>query len=212
MDIFIDCETAPTTEQWFLDEIKIDPPGNYKKPESIAKWREDNEEAERQRVIEKTAVDTSMARIICLCYAFEDEPVIDLVGNEKTMLEVFFEDLARSKGLMHSRLIGHNIINFDIPLIFHRAIINGITPHPAFHMHYTPWGGECFDTMTEWAGTKGRISQHNLARLLGIETQDTDGSQVPQLYADGKIDEIAQKCAFDVEQNRKIYRRITGRG
>ena len=209
MDVFIDCETAPTTEQWFLDEIKIDPPGNYTKPESIAKWRKDKEKAERQRVIDKTAVDPSMARIICLCYAIEDYEPYWHIGSETKILTNLFNDLPKQQKV---RLIGHNIINFDIPLIFHRAIINGIQPHPAFHMHYKPWGGECFDTMVEWCGPRDRISQHNLARLLNIETQETDGSQVPQLYADGKIDEIAEKCAFDVEQNRKIYRRITGRG
>ncbi len=211
-DIFIDCETKPTSAQWFADDIVITPPGQYKKPESIQKWLEENEASERQKIIDKTAVDTSLAEIICICYAADDGLVVEITGEtEKDILAEFFA--FGLPGNRKSRLVGHNILGFDIPLIYHRAIVNGLRPSHAFHMHYKPWDNNLvFDTMVEWCGIRDRISQHRLAKLLGIPTQDVDGSQIPELYAAGKIDEIAAKCRFDVEQNRQIFKRMTGNG
>ncbi len=207
MDIFFDCETAPTELPWFIDEIEIAPPGNYTKPESIQKWMDENADAERRNIIDKTAVDTSLAQIICLGYALGDGDVQTLIGPEHEILTAFFEDL---KPYRYVRLIGHNIIAFDIPLVYHRAIINNIKPDQAFHMHHKPWAGSCFDTMTEWAGARDRISQDRLARLLGIPTQETTGADILELYRKGDMEAIQAKCAFDVEQNRAIFQRISG--
>jgi len=207
MDIFIDCETAPTNAKWFIDEIEIKAPDNYKKPESIAKWLEDNEATERQNVIDRTAVDNSLAQTICIGYAIGNGPVQTLTGRESDIIAELFSELEPYR---HVRLIGHNIIAFDIPLIFHRAIINGIRPHSAFHMNYKPWDSDCFDTMTQWAGHRDRISQHRLAQLLDIPTQEETGADILDLYRNSDIEGVQRKCAFDVEQNRAIYNRILG--
>lgn len=207
MDIFIDCETAPTNAQWFIDEIDIQAPGNYKKPESIQKWMEENEETERQSVIDRTAVDTSLAQIICIGYAIGNGPVQTLIGSEQDIIAELFTDFDAYR---HIRLVGHNIIAFDIPLIFHRAIINDVRPHWAFHMHYKPWDVRVFDTMTQWAGARDRISQHRLAQLLGLPTQEETGADMPELYKTGDMEGVQRKCAFDVEQNRAIFNRILG--
>ena len=207
MDIFIDCETAPTDAQWFIDEIDITPPGNYKKPESIKKWMDENAAAERQSVIDKTAVDTSLAQIICIGYAVGNDPIQTLTGSESDILVEFFTEL---QAYRHIRLVGHNIVAFDIPLIFHRAIINDIRPHWAFHMDYKPWDVRCFDTMIQWAGTRDLISQHRLAQLLGLPTQKETGADVLDLYKAGDMEGVQRKCAFDVEQNRAIFNRILG--
>jgi len=206
MNVFFDCETTGTDLAWVIDDIKIEPPGNYKKPESIQKWMDENAERVKQEQIAKTAVDTSLAQIVCIGYAIGDSPVETLTGPESVILEEFFKDLS---GLIHITLIGHNIISFDIPLIYHRSIINGIQPNGAFHMAYKPWDGRCFDTMTEWAGSRDRIPLDKLCKLLGLPGKgDVDGSQVPQMYADGRIDEIRTYCAQDVERVRSIYHRL----
>ncbi len=207
MDIFIDCETAPTDAQWFIDEIDITPPGNYKKPESIKKWMDENAAAERQSVIDKTAVDTSLAQIICIGYAVGNDPIQTLTGSESDILVEFFTEL---QAYRHIRLVGHNIVAFDIPLIFHRAIINDIRPHWAFHMDYKPWDVRCFDTMIQWTGVRDRISQHRLAQLLRLDTQEMNGQDILAMYRHGDMEGVQRKCAFDVDQNRAIFNRILG--
>lgn len=205
--LFFDCETAPTDLSWVIDDIKIEAPGNYKKPESIQKWMEENAEDLRQEAIAKTALDTSLAKIICIGFAVGDGPVETLTGPEDLILSEFFSALSAHS---HIELIGHNIIGFDIPLVFHRAIINRFYPHSSFHMHYKPWDGRCFDTMTEWAGNRDRIALDKLCRILGIPGKgDINGSQIPLMYAEGRIEEIAEYCASDVERVRAVFQRMT---
>ncbi len=208
MNIFFDCETTYTDLQWVKDEIEVSPPATYKKQESIDKWMSENAERVKQERIAKTALDTSLARIICIGFAIDDGDIQTLTGPEDEILAAFFSSIS---GRTLPTLIGHNILGYDIPLVYHRAIINGIRPHGAFHMHHKPWYGNNFDTMTEWAGMRDRISLDRLCKLLGIPGKgDIDGSMVPEMYERGEIDKIAEYCAHDVEKVRAIYRRLTG--
>ena len=209
MNVYFDCETTITDQDWAIEKLieSIGPPGNYKRPEAIEKWWITEGEAKKAEAIARTAVDTSLARIVCLGFAIEDEPVRTLVGEEAQILSAFFEALEQGR---YPRPIGHNILGFDIPLVYHRAIINRITPHEAFHMHYKPWGDGVYDTAKEWAGSRDYISLDKLCRLLGIPGKgDITGADVPRLYAEGRIDEIADYCAEDVERVRAIHQRLT---
>ncbi len=204
--IFFDVETAPTTLAWVWDDIKVEPPGNYKKPESIKKWMDENAESVRREKILKTALDTSLAQIICIGYAIEDSDVVALAGEEESMLSAFFDAIGSHRSVT---LVGHNILSFDIPLVYHRGIIHRLRNHN-FHMHHKPLAGKVFDTMAEWAGYRDRISLDKLCKILGIPGKgDIDGSMVPELYAAGKIDKIKEYCADDVEKVRQIYNRLT---
>jgi len=209
MNIFFDCETTSSDLPWIIEEMhEVSPPANYKKPETIQKWMDENADTVREERLAKTALDTSVAQIICIGFAAGDDPVQTLTGPEDEILSEFFAALSVYN---HIELIGHNIIGFDIPLIYHRAIINGMRPHGSFHMAYKPWDGRCYDTMTEWAGARDRISLDRLCRILGLPGKgEIDGSMVPGLYALGEIDKIAEYCAGDVELVRAVYNRITG--
>lgn len=204
--VFFDVETAPTNLQWVLDDIKVEPPGNYKKPESIQKWMDENAESVRDEKILKTALDTSLAQIICIGYAVDDGEVKVLIGSEKEIILDFFFEIGSYRSIT---LVGHNILGFDIPLVYHRGIIHGLRNHN-FHMHHKPWEGKVFDTMIEWAGYRDRISLDRLCKILGIPGKgDIDGSMVSELYDAGKTDEIRKYCASDVEIVRHIYNRLT---
>lgn len=208
MNIYFDCETTSSGLQWVKDEIVVEPPGNYKKPESIQAWMETHGETMRHLALAKTALDTSLAEIICIGFAVDDGEIQTLTGPEDEILAAFHLSLS---GYRNIALVGHNIIGFDIPLVFHRFIVNKIRPVSPFHMHHAPWKTDVFDTMTEWAGTRDRIKLDKLCKILGIEGKgDIDGSMVPRLYAAKEIDKIAEYCAEDVERVRQIYKRITG--
>ena len=105
--------------------------------------------------------------------------------------------------------IGHYIGGFDLKFILHRCIILGVEPPfgiPAHGRH----GKDFYDTMIAWAGSKGRISQDNLCKVLGIEGKphDIDGSKVWGFVKEGRIDEVVEYNKDDVEKNRKIYNRL----
>ena len=207
-DIYIDIETAATDQQWAIDDLteSVKPPSNYGE-EAQKKWWATKGADKLAEIIPATALDTSLARIICIGYAVEDQSPVTLWGEEPLILTDLCGQLACYRNV---RLIGHNIINFDVPTLFHRMIINRVRPHRSVHMKYKPWSDDIFDTMVEWGG-KDPVSLDKLCKLLGIEGKgDIDGSMVPQLYADGKIEEIAEYCAADVERVRAIHKRILG--
>ncbi len=209
MNVYFDCETTITNQDWAIEKLieSINPPANYKNPEAIEKWWATQGETKKAEAIARTALDTSLARIICIGFAIDDEPTRTLVGEEAQVLNAFFEALQSER---YARLVGHNILGFDIPLIYHRAVINCIVPHKAFHMGYKPWTDDAYDTAKQWAGHRDYISLDKLCRLLGIPGKgDLTGADVPNLYAAGEIDKIATYCADDVERTRAIYRRLT---
>ena len=64
--------------------------------------------------------------------------------------------------------------------------------------------------MQAWAGYKGRISQDNLAKALGIpgKPDDIDGSKVWDFVKAGKVDRVAEYNTYDVATVVEIHRRI----
>ena len=108
-------------------------------------------------------------------------------------------------------LVGHNIIGFDLPFIFQRCLVHGITVRPFVNLSdYNVRG--VFDTMHRWwLGAKRHVSLDDIAWALGIEsskTTDVEGSKVFDLYQAGKLDLIRDYNLNDVRVTRKIYERI----
>ena len=62
--------------------------------------------------------------------------------------------------------------------------------------------------MQEWAGWRGYVKQDTLSAALGgppFENDTMDGSQVWDLWKDGKFDELSEYNKRDVEKLRFIY-------
>ena len=65
MKLFFDIETIPTSNKEVMDNILagISAPGNYTKPETIAKWMDENAHTIFDKELRKTALDG-----FCLLY------------------------------------------------------------------------------------------------------------------------------------------------
>ena len=210
MKIYIDIETIPTQN----DELKsyvcenLKAPGNYKNEESIAKWLEEN----KGDAVNKTSLDGAFGEIVAIGVAINDEdPVVFYCDdwqapNREVDILTRFNDYLRehaNKSKEVPQFIGHNITKFDDRFIFQRSVINGVKPY------YTATRQNTYDTMTEWAGYGNTVSLDKLCKVLGVEQKgDIDGSKVWQYVQDGKIAEVAEYCAKDVERTRQIYKRM----
>ncbi|MCX6810956.1 MAG: ribonuclease H-like domain-containing protein [Candidatus Berkelbacteria bacterium] len=154
-----------------------------------------------------TSFSGEFGRIFCIGYAVDDQPTQCLSGDEKEMLEKFWQIASDA-----SVFIGHNIMDFDMRFIYKRSIIIGV--QPTQNLSFARYrSNPIFDTMREWEkwGSTG-VSLHKLALALGLESskQDgIDGSQVYDFFLVGKLAEICDYCKRDVEVTRKIYNRIT---
>lgn len=111
-------------------------------------------------------------------------------------------------------LCGHNIKNFDIPVMAKRMMVNGITPSsilPSFDVK--PWEMKVIDTKDVWQyGAFGSIGSLELLCVnLGIETPkggDVSGQNVHDEYYKGNIQEIVEYCEKDVEVLINIVKKL----
>lgn len=216
MILSIDIETIPSQAEGALQSIEVSPPGNIKKPESIAKWHEEKGEAAKETEWRKTALNGTTGEIICIGFAVDDqEPIAiyrELEWSESELLSKFVDtiyEVYKSNDLRPPVWVGHNITGFDLRFIWQRLVINNI--RSKFHLPYDakPWSDLVFDTMIEWSGkTSGSLDK--ICKAFGYEGKgDIDGSKVWDYVKDGKIKEVAEYCKDDVRKTRDLYNRMT---
>jgi 3'-5' exonuclease len=212
-NVFFDLETLPVQCPDFRAKIvaTAKPPANYSKPETIAKWREDNAD----EIVAKTALDPAAGHICSIAWAVGDGEVqsdtIRYIGNEAAAIEAFFGSLPE---VGMTRFIGHYITGFDLRFIMCRAIVLGVKVPALWPRDPKPWDQNVFDTMTAWAGARGTIGLERLCDALGIESPKGDmaGNQVAAAWAAGEFDRIAAYNRRDVVAVREVFRKFEAVG
>jgi hypothetical protein len=219
VNLYLDIETLPSRSPDAHAAIAADitPPGNYKKPESIAQWEAEQKPALVKEAIAKTSFDGSVGHVCCIGWAFDDEPARHVMSidslDEADVLTAFID--ATSAKVDEARniiptVIGHNVIGFDLRFLWQRAMVLGVGMPNWFPRDPKPWDGTVFDTMLAWHPQRDKqISLDRLCRALGVPGKDeVDGSMVAQMWADGKFSEIADYCRADVERTRNVHRKM----
>jgi len=204
--LFLDIETLPANGDQMpiikdLFEEYKKKNGKNKIPNQV---RDDNTSFDSY--FRSTSFSGEFGRILCIGYAINDQETKCLVGDEKKMLEDFWQ-IAKDA----DQFIGHNVMDFDLRFIYKRSIISGVKP--SRDLSFARYRSDpIFDTMKEWEkwGAQG-VSLHKLALALDIESSKSDGidgSKVYDYFLLGKVDDIYKYCKRDVEVTRKIYNRM----
>ena len=209
MNVYLDLETLPDLTQGAKERVKatLKAPANYKKPDVIAQWIDENaEEAWR-----KTSFDGGYGSICVIGYAINDNPVeMIIVEDEKQALQDFAARVDYAN-LNHEGIefIGHNLLGFDLPFLWKRSVIHN-TGHRHIPKDARHGAGRAFCTMQQWTGFTGKISLDALAGVLGLQSHkaDFDGSMVYDAWMAGEKQRVADYCKQDVELTRQIYKRI----
>ena len=200
--ITIDIETLPTNEPF----------------ESRLFWETEEE-------FRKTALDAHLGRNLCIGYSEQNEfgAVTDhgcfgwcqnsrnFKTDEKVLLAEFWQFLS-GFNTSHDLIIGHNIMDFDLPFIVQRSIINGVIPTVDFYFGKYR-AAPIFDTMRVWDCWKwgGKTSLKKLAFALGLEDPKAggiDGSNLYEAYLEGRFEEIHKYCMRDVKVTRNVWRKM----
>lgn len=210
----------------------IKPPGNYKKQETIDEWLATEVpkiaagltaafDANVDAAYRKTGLDGAFGHICVIGWALDDREVKTIYdeANENLLLETFamLLDAIPPSERHTTTVVGHNVANFDLRFLIQRSIVHGIRPHPVISRAALakPWEGEkVFDTMIQWGGTGAKPggSLDKLCRALSIPTPkggDITGATVWDAVKAGRIAEVAEYCARDVEATRLIHQRMT---
>lgn len=212
--LYLDIETLPCEDEALKAEIAagILPPGNYKKPETIAEW----EKTEKPKLIEeamsKTGLDGGFGKVLCIGWAIDDGPVrVAHEEEERLLLQKVLADWAEILDRIPT-VVGHNIAGFDLRFLWQRCVVNEVFPQgllPA--MQAKPWDKNLHDTMLMWH-PQNKVSLTKLCKILGVRKDDqVDGSQVGALFKAGELDKIIAHCKSDVEAVRECHRRLTFR-
>lgn len=196
--LFLDIETIPVEDekQEILKEIHKKKSDDGKKVKLFDEY------------LAETSFNGAFGRIACLSYAINDEPVKTLSGDEKKILQDFWE-IARTIDLF----IGFNVMDFDLRFIYQRSMILGVKPSKELSFaRYQKF--PIYDVLCEWVKwafpKKGTL--HELAIAFDFpssKTGDIEGKDVAKAFKDGRIKEICEYCEKDVEVTRQIYKRMT---
>lgn len=221
MNIFFDIETVPSQDPAVKAEIAagITAPAQYKKADSIAEWLKENRDAEAEAQWLRTSLDGGAGQVCVIGWAIEDGEAQSLQvsalsrDDERAMLSEWFGILSAGHTGNHGTrpcLIGHNIIGFDLPFLWKRAMVLNVRPPLWFPRAPKPWSDVVADTMLMWDATqKAGGSMARLCRLFGLQDKgDMDGSKVWPMVRDGQIDAVAEYCRGDVDRTRALYRRM----
>ena len=134
--------------------------------------------------------------------------------NEKVLLKDCQKLLERC-GRLDFFLCGHNLKNFDIPMLAKRMIINGILPPSILPSYDTkPWEIKAIDTKEIWQyGSYTSIGSLDLlCTSLGIVSSkegEVTGDKVHTSYwSDNKLKEITEYCERDVKVLIEIIKQL----
>ncbi len=210
MSIFLDIETIPAGDP--IDPMTMTPPGNISKQETIDAWYRDKAPALAAEKYRARALDSMQGEIICIGYAVDDHESCCMYSDEKSLLSGFSAEVCLCREECHESIhfIGWNIVAFDIPFLWRKAIKYGLRGlRDAFNRER--YKGNALDLMNVW-GTdwKDYRKLEDVARFLEVpgECTKVTGATVYDAYIAGDMDGIVAHCKNDVETVRAIYRRI----
>lgn len=221
--LFFDIETLPTDDPEVIQILsdKCKPPGNYSKPDTIAAWERDEKPKMLADAISKTGLDGTYGRICCIGWAHNAQPVKSCIGDEREVLQTFFDAIASIAGVhiegstMNTALtvVGHNMRAFDLRFVWKRATILKLKLPKAMPWNAGYWDERVQDTPLMWdPDPSKRISLDRLCKVLGVKSPKNgfDGSMVADAWLRGEHKKIATYCEGDVDAMRECWWRMRG--
>jgi len=178
-------------------------------------------EDERKNIMfsSRTALVPEFAKIVCVSVAFvmdngEVKKQTFSGDNEEQLLRDCQKLLDRC-GRLDFFLCGHNLKNFDIPMMAKRMIINGLLPPSILPSYDTkPWEIKAIDTKEIWQyGAYTSIGSLDLMctsmEILSSKEGEITGDKVHNSYWNhGKLKEISEYCERDVNVLIDIIKKL----
>jgi predicted PolB exonuclease-like 3'-5' exonuclease len=221
--LFIDIETvgiSSTFENFKLDYPELHSVFIKNIDWFLKRFPEDNSSLSLDKMFEsRAALIPEFAKIICVSAGVVDKEgelkkMSYFNSDEKTLLEDVNKLLGRVNGTGFS-ICGHNVKNFDIPMLAKRMIINGIKPSSIIPSYDTkPWEVRAIDTKEFWQyGQFGALSSLELmCTSMGIPTPKSDeisGDKIHHLFwNENKYDLIKEYCEKDVDTVFEVVKKI----
>jgi predicted PolB exonuclease-like 3'-5' exonuclease len=174
------------------------------------RFPEDNDLSKDEVFKKRSALVPEFAKIVCVSMAFVMEngevKKQTFSGDDEKELLTQVRSLLDRCHKLDFYLCGHNLKNFDIPMLAKRMIINGILPSKLLPSYDTkPWEVKAIDTKEIWQyGSYTAIGSLDLVcSTMGIQTPkdgEVTGDKVHHTYwVEQKLPQIAEYCEKDVD-------------
>lgn len=230
-----DAETYRTMREDIAEAIRAEaiakrPANNVAKDLKTVWDTADAREERAAKALAKTAVDVTIAEPLCVCFAaYESVDAAPEANAADMMLPDQWQEAQREELRLLAEAwsdltgpdtiwLGHNIIKFDIPLLYNSWLRNGIAPPEHFPQFlYGRWRGRIFDTMARIPSGDGYISLDAACAAFGVpvvaETlwrgAPVDGSRVGEIYEAGDYNVILEYCKRDLPPVFDLYKVLT---
>lgn len=220
--LFIDIETVGISSNF--ENFRRDYPSLCYQFENYLDWfqkrfPEDLNKTKEEIFLNKSALVPEFSKIICVSVGFigPDGSVKKqtFFNSDELQLLKDVNNLLNRVDKLGFVLCGHNIKNFDIPVLGKRMMINGLLPSSILPLPDTkPWEIKALDTKDIWQfGQFGSISSLELMCIsLGVESSknmEVTGNKVHEYFwVENKYDEIQQYCEKDVEVLIEVVKKI----
>lgn len=217
MRVFLDIETLPPRE----DERDQFPESLVRK---LARRRRADDAEECSEVqYRRLALHGECGRLLTISVIVEYEGEVvhrGLLGRERPTSQFHFDEartlrafwkLVRGFNPGRDLFVGHNLMQFDLPFLYKRSMINRV--QPTVEVSLARYRKQpVYDTMRVWSGWDSRhyLSLTELGGLLGLggKAEGMDGGCVYDCIVRGEHDRVARYALQDVELVRAIYYRM----
>ena len=221
--LFIDIETVGVSSNY--ENFKKDYPELHFQFTNYIDWfqkrfPEDSGKSLDEIFVNRAALVPEFSKIVCVSVGFVD-PKGEIkkqtfFNSDEAQLLKDVNSLLNRVDKLGFVLCGHNLKNFDIPVLAKRMLINGILPSSILPSYDTkPWEIKAIDTKEIWQyGQFGAISSLELMCVsMGIESSknmEVIGNKVHNsFWLDNKYQEIQDYCEKDVEVLIKVVMKLT---
>ncbi len=135
---------------------------------------------------------------------FEENGIIFEAGNEKGILEKFWEIIKT-----YEQVITFNGRSFDVPFLMMRSAINKVRVSKNLMGYRFDYKSHCdlLEQLTFYGATR-RFNLEFYTKSFGIKSpkeEGIEGSMVKDFYKEKKYLEIARYCARDIVATKELY-------
>jgi len=169
-------------------------------PIDLDKYSKLTDEEEKKKLI--NPIDS---RIVAIGVRHNGENKIFSGENEQSILDDFWlEWKTIKKGRFDVKVVGFNVVNFDIPFLVSRSLINNVVISPFLLKEVIDLRDKI--NAYRYGRTRGTLKEY--AKLIGEEILDIDGSDIARLCIDHNIKEIIRYLEKDLVITDNLFKRV----
>lgn len=215
--LFLDCETVRRNEKLDLDSKEYDLYAWKLRDKETSKLPPSDEV--QNHYILNGALDPVFNKVVCITVGFIKGTTLyvkSLLGEQKDIITEFY-NMLNSTGFIPA---GHNIINFDMPVIRLKALESEVDleliSERITDSEQKPWilSDNMMDTMNITKGTYYyNLSLDAMCMLAGIDSpkDDISGADVSRVYYEEGVSRISNYCKKDVKSVAELFCALQGK-